>query len=201
MTRDTKVPFTRVTAETLRRLHILCIPANSILLYQYMRIRAGGTGRFFETKVKTAEWFGKGGDSAKAKQRWFGHTVGPLVEGGLVTKLFAGSCGRTSEYSVASIEDWDDPRFEQPLVNYGRQWALESGLDVDPYAAELLYAAIGIPITRDRFMEDLKWLSGHCDQTLEVMRSKKYWSSRGLPMRGLAREAAERDDPDYYCDD
>ena len=65
----------------------------------------------------------------------------------MVTKLHAGSSGRTSEYSVALIEDWDDPRFEQPLINYGGQWALESGLDVDPYAAELLYAAIGIPIT------------------------------------------------------
>ena len=182
MTRDTKVPFTKVTAETLRRLHILCIPANSILLYQYMRIRAGGTGRFFETKVKTAEWFGKGGDSAKAKQKWFGYTVGPLVEGGLVTKLYAGSCGRTSEYSVTSIEDWEDPRFEQPLISYGKQWALESGLDVDPAASS--YTEMGIPITRGRFIEDLKWLSGHHDQTLAVLRSRNYWSHRGLPMRG-----------------
>jgi hypothetical protein len=200
MTQDTKVPFTLVTAEILRRLLILGIPANSILLYQYMSIRAGGTGRFFEAKVKTAECLGKGGDSAKAKQKWFGYTVGPLLKSGLVTKLYAGSCGRTSEYSVASIEDWDDPRFEQPLVNYGRQWALESGLDVDPDAAEFLYAAIGIPITRDRFVEDLEWLSDHHDQTREVLRSKNYWSSRGLPMRGLAKEAAEWDDMDYYYD-
>ena len=199
MTKNQKAPFTVVTAETVRRFHILRVPANSILLYQYMRIRAGGTGRFFEAKEKTAEYFGKVGKSARAKRQWFGHTVAPLVKSGLVTKLYAGSCGRTSEYSVASIEDWDDPRFEQPLVNYGRQWALESGLDVDPDAAESLYASIGIPITRDRFVEDLEWLSGRHDQTGEVLRSKAYWSHRGLPMRGLAKEAAEWD-PNYYYD-
>lgn len=199
MTHNQKAPFTVVTAEMIRRLNILDIPATSILLYQYMRIRAGGTGRFFEAKAKTAENLGKGGKSAKAKQKWFGYTVGPLVESGLVSKLYAGSCGRTSEYSIASIEDWEDPRFEQTLINYARQWALESGLDVDPYAAELLYAAIGIPITKERFMEDLEWLSGHHDQIGEVLRSKTYWSNRGLPMRGLAKEAAEWD-PNYYDD-
>ena len=200
MTQTTKAPFTRVTAEMLRKLHILGIPANSILLYQYMSIRAGGTGRFFETKVKTAAHFGKGDRSVKAKQKWFGYTVEPLLKSGLVTKLYAGSAGRTSEYSVASIEDWQDPRFEQPLINYGRQWALESGLDVDPEAAELLYDAIGIPITRHRFMEDLEWLADKYEQTQEVIRSRHYWTSRGLPMRGLAKEAAEWDDMDYYYD-
>ena len=200
MKKTTTQPFTIVTGETLRRLNILDIPPSSFGLYLYMRIRAGGTGRFLETKVKTAEYFGKGGDSAKAKQKWFGYTVEPLVKSGLVTKLYSGSCGRTSEYSVVPVEDWKDPRFEEPLVNYGRQWALESGLEVDPDAAEFLYAAMGIPITRDRFMEDLEWLSDHHDQTREVLRSKNYWSSRGLPMRGLAKEAAERDDMDDYYD-
>jgi hypothetical protein len=60
-------------------------------------------GEFFENKLRVARALGKGHIKDKSKINWFGRTVKPLVDLGLVRQTHKGRRGYNATYIVFDI--------------------------------------------------------------------------------------------------
>ena len=115
-------PYFRVTADFLSRCASLKITRDGVLLYQYMLLRSAPfeikrskhadrygeviqKGEFFECKLNVASALGKGHIKDKSKDTWFGRTVKPLEDLGLVKQIRRGRRGYNATYIVYDIRD------------------------------------------------------------------------------------------------
>jgi hypothetical protein len=62
-------------------------------------------GEFFESKLRVASALGKGHIKDKSKINWFGRTVRPLVDLGLVQQIHSGRRGFNATYIVLDIRE------------------------------------------------------------------------------------------------
>ena len=112
--------YLKVTVDFLRECSLLKITRDGILLYQYMLLRSANCenkrlkcpelygdmikkGEFFENKLRVATALGKGHIKDKSKINWFGRTVKPLVELGLVKQIRVGRRGYNATFIVIDI--------------------------------------------------------------------------------------------------
>ena len=115
-------PHLRVSAEFLRRCASMNIPRDGILLYEYMLLRCAPReikrsksahlygdviqkGEFFESKLRVAAALGRGHIKDKSKINWFGRTVKPLVDLGLVKQIHSGRRGYNATYLVFDVRE------------------------------------------------------------------------------------------------
>ena len=110
--RQVTEPHLRISADFLTKCAGVKLSKDSLLLYLYMLLRAAPVeakrskcahlfgdvirkGEFFEGKLRVAGALGKSHISDKSKINWFGKTVRPLVDLGLVKKLMSVGGGIT----------------------------------------------------------------------------------------------------------
>ena len=115
-------PHLRVSVEFLRRCASMNISRDGILLYEYMLLRCAPSeikrskcadlygdfiqkGEFFESKLRVASALGRGHIKDKSKINWFGRTVKPLVDLGLVKQIHSGRRGYNATYLVFDVRE------------------------------------------------------------------------------------------------
>ena len=118
--KPSEAPHLRVSVDFLSRCAHLIRSRDALLLYMYMYLRSAPTeskrqkcadlygdlihkGEFFEGKHKVAASLGKGHIKNKSKINWFGRTVKPLVELGLVKQIRVGRRGYNATFIVIDI--------------------------------------------------------------------------------------------------
>ena len=115
-------PHLRVSADFLSRCAGTKLSKDALLLYLHMLLRSAPVeakrskcahlygdvirkGEFFESKLRVASALGKGHIKDKSKINWFGKTVRPLVDLGLVQQIHSGRRGFNATYIVFDIRE------------------------------------------------------------------------------------------------
>lgn len=115
-------PHLRVSGDFLSRCAGTKLSKDALLLYLHMLLRSAPVeakrskcahlygdvirkGEFFESKLRVASALGKGHIKDKSKINWFGRTVRPLVDLGLVQQIHSGRRGFNATYIVFDIRE------------------------------------------------------------------------------------------------
>ena len=115
-------PHLRVSGDFLNKCAGTKLSKDALLLYLHMLLRSAPVeakrskcahlygdvirkGEFFESKLKVASALNKGNIKDKSKINWFGRTVRPLVDLGLVEQIHAGRRGYNATYIVFDIRE------------------------------------------------------------------------------------------------
>ena len=120
--RSAAEPHLRVSGDFLSRCAGTKLSKDTLLLYLHMLLRSAPVeakrskcahlygdvirkGEFFESKLKVASALNKGHIKDKSKINWFGRTVRPLIDLGLVEQIHAGRRGYNATYIVFDIRE------------------------------------------------------------------------------------------------
>ena len=121
-TKSTVEPHVRVSGDFLSRCAGTKLSKDALLLYLHMLLRSAPVevkrlkcahlygdvirkGEFFECKLRVASALGKRNIKDKSKINWFGRTVRPLVDLGLVEQIHSGRRGYNATYIVFDIRE------------------------------------------------------------------------------------------------